>query len=273
MYIRKEREHCEGYVDPSTQFSESQLNDFWDSVQRGSTNIDKPIDNYLYKKTPVTILEILGDAKYDNVRWKLHQPVCPCCLTTFNNYLINIQYWFNEGRLAWYALALLAELDVKIFRENHLGGIAGELHNIAQRLENYLKDAPEKLKDEVYVAVKYAHKSLKEYSTFLNDIINGRIINYNYFEQCIGTSLPAIELEMRHNLVNHLETLVCAANYNFLDDLGEDLVEEFLKDTSATDEPDGSALLNFISEHDYQDELPVPYVIRDKGIDEDVEVS
>ena len=221
-YVRKEPNRPQGFVDPTSSYTSEQLDAFTERYNRGDPTLDEPLDLYFQRLSKVTVLEILQDEKYSKVRYRLQQPVVSCNLTSFSNYLINFQNWFNPGRLAWWILAVLSELDRKPFRENHLSTIPTELDRAFMKFKAMVKDSDDEgialIKEELLPV-------LEEYRDFLNDISSGKVVNLNY---CVN--IPKLESTIRLTLTNVLNEVVIAYKYDIKDDLGEELYKEFKED-------------------------------------------
>lgn len=227
-YVRKEPNRPQGFVDPTSSYTAEQLKEFSERYAKGDPTLDEPLDLHFQRSSEVTVLEILQDEKYSKVRYRLQQPVVSCNLTSFSNYLINFQNWFNPGRLAWWILAVLSELDRKPFRENHLSTIPTELDRAFMKFKAMVKDSEDEgialIKEELLPV-------LEEYRDFLNDITSGRVVNLiSRRSSWIVANIPKVEYTIRLALSNILNEVVIAYKYNIKDDLGEELYKEFKED-------------------------------------------
>lgn len=228
-YTRIEPQRPEGWQDPSDRYTNEQLEGFWKDILAGSDNIDETIDTYCHRKSEVSVLEILNDDKYRDVRWKLHQPVVPCCLTTFSGYLRNIGKWFSLGRLAWYGLAILAELDRKIFRENQMQSIAGEINSIAQRLKRFIETRIDENQEVFYDHIRRCSSYIELYANFLNDTISGRLVTWRFAFDENNRSLDEIEYNLRYGLTSVFKDIIILTEYDPAEDFGN-LYETFKQD-------------------------------------------
>lgn len=230
-YVRKEPNRPQGFVDPTSSYTAEQLKEFSERYAKGDPTLDEPLDLHFQRSSEVTVLEILQDEKYSKVRYRLQQPVVSCNLTSFSNYLINFQNWFNPGRLAWWILAVLSELDRKPFRENHLSTIPTELDRAYMKFKAMVKDAEDNDDEGILLIRDDLVPSLETYRDFLNDITSGRVVNLiSRRSSWIVANIPKVEYTIRLALSNILNEVVIAYKYNIKDDLGEELYKEFKED-------------------------------------------
>lgn len=258
-FIRKEPQRPLGFVDPSTRYTDKQLEEFWTRLNNGDDSLDETIDLWLQKRSDVTIFEILQSEKYKERLWKIEQPVKPCGITFFDTYLENFYEWFNIGRVAWRLLAVLADLDRKIFRENHLAGLAGEVDRTKQLIDKYISTTYNKNEDdwleEEDEPLADLSENLNEYANFLNDIVSGHIVPKIYLgSDTDDRSIKDVERDMRENVVRGLQDLVYDSGYDISFDIGEDLYKDFVSDAEG--------LIEDIAE-DGEEPVYVPKVFKD----------